>query len=399
MKKLVSLIVAIFIAGLFITDFSLAEVNNSTVAKPIYQPFDIYFEPDERIPDPLRDNLPWAKYDPLEGLTLYKVETYDGESPSYGSLDRCRVALDNNNTPIKLELSETNYTNEIRRCINVLNPNSYITGDIIQEYVSLKMFYEPINIYEGELCGTGRSFPVGETSIDVSIAYMTSKPGHNTKPGDIMFLDSSLQYEKWSINNGKLKLDERLAWNPDTRPDLSVYFFGSFNFVARYTSLRKGFLELLPNVHKLIYRGEESAFHRWKYDLCEMHDGHVAMGLYTLGELIGCNVHSWNYETRKSYDDKAHIDYYHVNLMDEDDSFRRLTFEFDNDTAILHRSAYDDKEIALPFAPYISEDAINVYYKPLEMRVPVLKLLDILGYNYYYREINNSVLIDLHHNW
>ncbi|MEZ4811961.1 MAG: hypothetical protein R2883_00460 [Caldisericia bacterium] len=90
------------------------------------------------------------------------------------------------------------------------------------------------------------------------------------------------------LKNKKLELDERLAWNPDTRPDLGVFFSGGFNFVVRYTEIRKGFLELLPDEHKFIYRGEESGFHRTVPNLCEMHDGHVSMGIYTLGEILGC---------------------------------------------------------------------------------------------------------------
>ncbi|MEZ4811960.1 MAG: hypothetical protein R2883_00455 [Caldisericia bacterium] len=46
------------------------------------------------------------------------------------------------------------------------------------------------------------------------------------------------------------------------------------------------------------------------------------------------------------------------------DSFRRLIFEFGKDISTLHRPIYDDKEIALPFAPYISNKVKNPYFEP-----------------------------------
>jgi hypothetical protein len=403
MKKFALLILAVLVAGMFVNDLSHAEVNNDEKMKPTYQPFGIYFQSDTNNPDPVRDSLPWAEYDSDKGFTFYKVETIDGESPPppYGGVKRCRIALDDDDKPIPLDPSDESYTDEIRKCINVLRPDSYVSGDIKQKYVSVKVFYDGIDIPEGEMIGTGRVFPKDETYEKKSIEYITSGlRGYDVKPGDIMLLDPSLQYEKWTLKNGITSLHERLAWNPDTRPDLSVYFpYVYANCRVRYTSLRKGFLELLPNEHKIIYRGEESEFHRWSRNLCEMHDGHVAMGLYTLGEILGCNVHSWNYETRKSSKDWTHIDYYYINLMDEDDSFRRITYEFKKDTAILHRPAYYDKEIKLDFTPYIGEDVINPYFEPLQMMVPVLSLLDTMEFDYYYRDTNNSVLIDLNHDW
>ncbi|MEZ4811962.1 MAG: hypothetical protein R2883_00465 [Caldisericia bacterium] len=173
MKKLLSVIVSVLIIGLLLTDFSYAEVNDDNITTPIYQPFEIIFAPDKNNPDPLRDGLPWAEYDPVGGYTFFKVETIDGKEPEYASGDFCRLALDKNNLPIRLDPSDENYTTEIRRCMNVLYPNSYVKGDLDQKVVSLLVFFEPIQIYEGELFGVGRSYPKDKAYLDTSILYVT----------------------------------------------------------------------------------------------------------------------------------------------------------------------------------------------------------------------------------
>ncbi|MEZ4811991.1 MAG: hypothetical protein R2883_00610 [Caldisericia bacterium] len=161
-------------------------------------------------------------------------------------------------------------------------------------------------------------------------------------------------------------------------------------------------MELFPDKNKIVHRGKHmstAGFQSVLVPHCETHNGEIAVNIYTIGEILGCNnVHSWDFETKKCSFDTVNLDFFYVNLEDENDSFRRLIFKFDSDIATLHRPIYDNKASKLPFAPYLNRER-EKFKDPIEMMVPLYSLLDILGFEYHYRPMNNSILINLKTDW
>ncbi len=393
----------VMLLGLSVTILGVENENNLDVVKLPFNPFSLIFASDKENPDMHRDGLPWAEYDPETGWTLYQVELYKGKESYYNWNSWFRLKLDESDQPIKLKPQDSNFDKELRRCFSTNHPKTHIEGELDQEYLKLKIFFKPVEFDGGQLCGRGLIYEKTEKSDGrLDLSFLTGKlEKYGAKAGDIDIIDSVMQYEKHGINKNSYTLKERCAINPDLLEKNDYYYRGGN---IRYTTIPTGYLEIFPDKNKIVFRGQEYEYSKfndyYKSPHCEMHNGEIAVNISTFGEILGCNVHPWNFETRKSHFDKVHMDYYHINLMDEDDSFRRLTFEFDNKTANLHRPIYDDKTVELPFAPYLNK-AIKKYkiYDPIEMMVSLITILDTLELDYYYRPMNNSVLISLDKDW
>jgi hypothetical protein len=401
MKKIVILML-VMLLGLSVTILGVEDENDPDIVKLPFKSFSLIFTPDKENPDLLRDGLPWAEYNPEIGWTLYKVEVYKGEETIYNTSSWFRLKLNKNNEPIPLNPSDGNFSVEFRRCFSTNHPKTHIEGELDQEYLEMSIFFASVDIPEGELCGRGLVYrkQVNTDHKHLSLTFLTGRlEKYGAKEGDIDCIDSTLQFEKWRVNGNEYGLEERCAINPETLSNDDHYY--SSGGTARFTNINVGYLELFPDKNKIIYKGNEYEYHRYpRFPHCEMYDDNIAINIYTLGEILGCNVHSWDFETRKSHFDTVHMDYYYINLMDEDDSFRRLTFEFDNKTANLHRPIYDDKTVELPFAPYLNKERKKYKtYDPIEMMVPLITILDTLELDYYYRPMNNSVLISLDKDW
>lgn len=298
--------------------------------------------------------IPIMEYN-IKGFIFYEVRRIkDGEN-SYDM-----PVLDNQGNPVPLKTSDPKYLDKLR--LTMWNDlGCYTTGNQSQSmtiYVynkTLKDGYELIGkeLSEGNL---------GSSSFAKALSGTTIK--HPL--GTYVYNDSNMNFEVGEYTKKGYEIRTRISYNPDTFDKHSIHGsnFGSFDSAF-------GYLWLQTANEKYYAGGKEGAF--FYKEIPQLKNGKLAIPLKVFSNLLYCKINN---------EDDTMTVYKLKERPFKDDCFIKVEFSTKKDIVIV-----GDKEIKMPFMPYRIEQTY-------EVMVPLVSFCEALGFKYYWRQFDNSILIE-----
>jgi len=315
-------------------------------------------------------------------FVLTKLELINDEKGEY------TMPVLKNGRPVFIEPRDEGYYESLKLLLNVrYHRLSLIETEARIESVFLEMREDGS---DGTYYTRGRLFYrfKERAYMDFNYGFEVTK-NHllsNTTAGSLLVVDSNLNYNAYDVPTGEFELFDSGCINPDLMDfETLKYDYPAFErFVHPAYEFEKamsnGYVELFCDTRDYIKDGIKGTFRTLEnLDIFKVNDGVPEASLYYLKELLDMRL----------YQDKENNIIRLYKLADRpngDDFYGIIEFSIGS-TKAKFITAKGEEEFELSFAPY------GLGKHNSTVKVPILDILDALGFTYRYPRANKSILI------